>query len=166
MFFELLEEFIIDKLNLKNTTVLCEENNLFPLAVYKNKTFNYWRWNKENPYLASGGIVSNLNDMLKYISLEIESKEPYIFDSHKVCLNSFSKKSNIGMCVGWHTYKKSNQLWHVGGVGTFRSSIIFNKVKKTGVVVLGNAKGIKKANVHYLCKMIYSELKIKKIKLS
>ena len=166
MFFELLEEFIIDKLNLKNTTVLCEENNRFPLAVYKNKTFNYWRWNKENPYLASGGIVSNLNDMLKYISLEIESKEPYIFDSHKVCLNSFSKKSNIGMCVGWHTYKKSNQLWHVGGVGTFRSSIIFNKVKKTGVVVLGNAKGIKKANVHYLCKMIYSELKIKKIKLS
>lgn len=76
-----------------------------------------------------------------------------------------SKKSNIMMCFGWHTYKKSNQLWHVGGVGTFRSSIIFNRVKKYGVVVLGNAKGIVGANVHYLAKMLYSEIKIKKIKL-
>lgn len=45
------------------------------------------------------------------------------------------------MCIGWHTYKRSNQLWHVGGVGTFRSSIIFNKKCRLGVVVLGSSKG-------------------------
>lgn len=68
--------------------------------------------------------------------------------------------------IGWHTYKKSNQLWHVGGVGTFRSSIIVNKKKKCGDVILRNALGKKGANLHYLAKMIYSELKINKIDLN
>ena len=69
------------------------------------------------------------------------------------------------MCFGWHTYKKSNQLWHVGGVGTFRSSIILNKKLKLGVAVLGNAKGRATANCHYIAKMLCSELKNKRIKL-
>ena len=51
----------------------------------------------------------------------------------------------------------------MGGVGTFRSSVIFNKKRKLGVVVLGNSKGVASANVHYLAKMLYSEMKINKI---
>ena len=51
----------------------------------------------------------------------------------------------------------------LGGAGTFRSSIIINKLKRCGG--LGNAKGIKSANVHYIAKMIYSEIKIKKVKI-
>lgn len=164
-FFELFNKFIKEELELKNTSVISDCKDRNPISSYKNKTFNFWQWNEDNPYLASGGIVSNLSDMLSYVGLEIECLKPYIFDVDKVCKESFDSKSNIGMCIGWHTYKKSNQLWHVGGVGTFRSSIIFNRVKKIGVVVLGNAKGIKKANVHYISKMIYSEIKINKIKL-
>ena len=33
------------------------------------------------------------------------------------------------------------------------------------VAVLGNAKGVASANVHYLAKMLYSEMKINKIAL-
>ena len=69
------------------------------------------------------------------------------------------------MCIGWHTYKNSNQLWHVGGVGTFRTSIVINKKQKLGVAVMGNAKGKASANAHYIAKMLYSELKNKRIKL-
>ena len=36
--------------------------------------------------------------------------------------------------------------------------------RKIGVVVLGNSKGVASANVHYLAKMLYSEMKINKIK--
>lgn len=67
--------------------------------------------------------------------------------------------------MGWHTYKKSNQLWHVGGVGTFRTSVILNKQLRIGVAVLGNAKGKSSANAHYIAKMLYSELKSNKIDL-
>ena len=69
------------------------------------------------------------------------------------------------MCIGWHTYKKSNQLWHVGGVGTFRTSLILNKRLRLGVAVLGNAKGKASANVQYIAKMLHSELKKNRISL-
>jgi len=97
------------------------------------------------------------------VGVQIESDEPYIRDAHRLCPESVSGRSDIVTCLGWHSYKKSNQLWHVGGVGTFRSSIIINRPRKIGVVVLGNSKGRASANVHYLAKMLYSEMKIKKI---
>lgn len=162
-FYEVLDNFIKEELNLEDTFITLESNR-YPLAINKGKIYPFWKWNLDNPYIASGGVVSNIKDMLKYLSLEIESAKKYIIDAHKLS-DDISAKNNILVGKGWHSYKKSDRLWHVGGVGTFRSSIIINRKKKYGVVVLGNTKGINGANIHYLTKMIYSELKIKKIKL-
>ena len=134
--------------------------------MVNGKAVDFWRWSDDNPYIAGGGFVTTVCDMLDYMRLQIESDEAFITSAHEVCDKAFSKRSSEGMCLGWHTYKKSDQLWHVGGVGSFRSSIIINKRKKLGVVVLGNGKGKSSANVHYLAKMIYSELKLKKINLA
>ncbi len=146
-------------------TGLCDETHL-PPSVYHGKPIPGWRWEADEPYLAGGGIVSNVYDMLTYMRLQIESDAPMITAAHQVCEGSFSKKKNVGTCMGWHTYKKSDQLWHVGGVGTFRSSVIVNRKRKLGVVVLGNTIGARSANVHYIAKMLYSELKLKKIKVN
>ena len=143
-------------------TKIIHNENRFPYAINNKKKIKYWKWYLDNPYLFSGGIVSNIQDMLKYINIQVESEEAYIKNAH-VLSEEIESYNNIRICKGWHTYQKSHQLWHVGGVGTFRSSIIVNKHHKNGVIVLGNTKGIKKANIHYLAKMIYSELKIKKI---
>lgn len=159
----ILKDFIENDLELSNTKLILNDNR-YPLSIKNNKKISFWKWQLDNPYLFSGGIVSNIEDMLKYISIQIESEEKYIEDAH-IISNEVITKDNIKICRGWHTYKKSHQLWHVGGVGTFRSSIIVNKYLKIGIIVLGNTKGIVKANVHYIAKMIYSELKIKKIKL-
>ena len=163
-FAELFEEFVHESLGMRDTVIHADPETRSPLAAEKNKVLNYWRWNSDNPYIAGGGLVSNINDMMSYLAMQINSKEKYITDAHKLCAESMSPHSNIATCIGWHTYKKSNQLWHVGGVGTFRSSVIFNKKRQIAVCVLGNAKGIASANVHYLAKMLYSEMKINKIK--
>lgn len=160
---KLLDDFIKNDLGLRRTRLTLNSNR-YPLSVKKNKIITCWQWRLNNPYLFSGGIVSNVQDMLLYISQQIESLKYYIVDAHCVS-EEIEARKNIKICKGWHTYKKSHQLWHVGGVGTFRSSIIVNKYLKIGVVVLGNTKGISKANVHYIAKMLYSDLKIKKIKL-
>ena len=104
-----------------------------------------------------------MKDVLRYIALEIESDAACIAAAHTVCKESERKRNNHLACIGWHTYKRSNQLWHVGGVGTFRSSVILNRKQKLGVAVLGNAKGKTSANVHYIAKMLYSEIKNKRI---
>lgn len=162
-FKEILEDFIKTKLSLDNTFVKRIDDDSFPKAIKGKKELPFWIWNTNNPYIASGGIVSNITDMIKYIDLTINSNEDYIKNAH-IINEDIKTNSNIRICKGWHSYQKSNQLWHVGGVSTFRSTIIVNKIKKYGVVVLGNMKGKKSANVNYLAKMIYSELKYKRIK--
>lgn len=130
----------------------------------KAKPIEPWHWEEDNPYIAGGGIVSDIVDMTAYGALQIESDLPFVGMTHILQESSFSKRGNIGTTLGWRTYKQSNQLWHVGGVGTFRSSMIVNCHSGMVVVVLGNAKGIRNANVHYLAKMLYSDLKNKRIK--
>ncbi len=161
----LFEEFIQKELGLNNTMVEVATESRTPLAANGKKILPFWVWKKDNPYIAGGGMVSNIEDLLRYVALQIESNESYITSAHTVCENSALKNDNHLMCIGWHTYKCSNQLWHVGGVGTFRTSIILNKKLKLGVAVLGNAKGKASANSHYIAKMLYSELKNKRIKL-
>ena len=164
-FANLFEDFINDDLGLKNTVIELDAKKRNPLAVKGKKLLPFWIWHRNNPYIAGGGMVSNIGDVLKYLSLQIECDAPYIADAHSVCKNSLLKNDNHTMCIGWHSYKRSNQLWHVGGVGTFRSSVIFNKKLKLGVVVSGNAKGKASANAHYIAKMLYSELKNNRIKV-
>lgn len=161
----IFEEFIQKDLGLLNTIIKADTERRTPPATKGQRILPFWVWEKDNPYIAGGGMVSNIEDVLRYVALQIESKEPYITSAHTVCEKSALKNDNHLMCFGWHTYKCSNQLWHVGGVGTFRTSIILNKKRKIGVAVLGNAKGKASANAHYIAKMLYSELKNKRIRL-
>ena len=162
-FCPLFERFVQEELGMHQTVVTAPEHLRQPLAMLGDGAIDFWKWEKNNPYIAGGGLVSNIQDMLAYISLQIESDEPYITDAHQICKESISPKRNLASCIGWHTYTKSNRFWHVGGAGTFRSSVIVNRKRKIGVVVLGNSKGVASANVHYLAKMLYSEMKINKI---
>lgn len=159
----LVEDFVQNELGMKNTAIAVPEDLREPKSAYGKRVIDFWKWKNDNPYIAAGGLVSNVTDMLTYISHQIESDKGYIRAAHRICESSVSLKRNLACCIGWHTYKKSNQLWHVGGVGTFRSSIVVNRARRIGVVVLGNSKGVASANVHYLAKMLYSEMKIKKI---
>ena len=159
----LFEEFIQKELGLNHTVIEEGGGERQPLAAMGRRILPFGEWERKNPYIAGGGVVSNIEDVLRYLALQIESDEPYITSAHVVCRQSQLKNDNHLMCMGWHTYKKSDQLWHVGGVGTFRSSVIANRKRKIGVAVLGNAKGKAAANVHYIAKMIYSELKNKRI---
>ena len=162
-FSDMLADFVRSDLGLTDTTITLPVEQRQPLAAKGKRILPYWVWKQDNPYIAGGGLVSSIGDMLQYLALQIESDAPYIAKAHTLCPESAVKRSNHLMCIGWHTYQKSNQLWHVGGVGTFRASVIFNKKRKLAVAVLGNAKGRASANAHYIAKMLYSELKNKRI---
>lgn len=163
-FSAIFESFVHKDLGMVNTVLQLPAEKRQPKAAKGKRLLPFWVWKQDNPYIAGGGLVSNIADVLHYLALQIESDVPYISAAHTVCQESRLKKDNHLMCIGWHTYQKSNQLWHVGGVGTFRSSILFNKERKLAVAVLGNAKGSACANAHYIAKMLYSELKNKRIR--
>ena len=165
-FSDLSEEFLRNRLGMEHTVIQADPHTRMPFAVCGKKRIPFWKWERENPYLASGGFVGTMEDMLTYLALEIESEERFIKDAQIPNEASYVKRTREIACMGWHTFKGSRRLWHVGGVGTFRSSVLFNPQKKFGVAVLGNGKGISSANVHYIAKILYSELKVRKIDLT
>lgn len=161
-FAEILENFIKNELELKSTHIA--RRSAREISYFKGKAVPSWDWELSNPYISGGGIVSNIVDMTEYAALQLKEIHSFIKTSHKLWENSFEKHGNVGSCLGWHTYKNSNQLWHVGGVGTYRTSMIFNVKKGISIIVMGNSKGKKSANVHYLAKLLYSDIKRNKLK--
>ena len=157
---ELLQDFITNDLKLKNTYV----GNFAGTtkSVLRDKYIDDWVWYCDNPYLSAGGIISNSYDMLVFSKIIIDSDLEYIKNASIICPESKRLKNDIMTTYSFHTFKKSNQLWHVGVVGTHRSMIIINKVKKYAVITLSNAKGVKNGNASYVCKMIYGDIKRKK----
>lgn len=157
---ELLQDFIANDLQLKNTYVGNCGNVSGP--VLKGKYINDWVWNKDNPYIAAGGIVSNVSDMMRLAKTVLDSDLPYIKNASVLCPESESTKRKIMTTYSFHTYQKSNQLWHVGKMGPFRSMLIINKVNRCAVITLSNCAGVKKGNAPYVCKMLYGNMKRKK----
>ncbi|MBQ7779147.1 MAG: beta-lactamase family protein [Clostridia bacterium] len=152
----LLQE-LIDDYHMKSTYIIPDGERM--KCNLRGHVIAPWSWESDNPYLASGGISSTVCDMLKYAKAQVEQ----VHDFTRMAQERRSIPASFGgpkeICLGWHTYSRSNQCWHVGGVGTFRSSLIFNPKAKCAVIVMGNAKGAKSANVHYLAKLLYSEMK-------
>lgn len=111
-----------------------------------------WNWNNDNPYLAAGGIASNIKDMVKFIRREFDRAEKQEF--------AFQKNHNLT----FFTTKKGTVFWHVGGVGYFRSALIINPKRKIGVIVMGNNIGKRGSNPYYIAKLLYTAIRRNKIK--
>ena len=66
---KLLEEYL-EQLNMNNTTIATGTGNLS----------GYWKWNENDGYIPSGAIISNIEDMSKYLETLITSEEEYVIN--------------------------------------------------------------------------------------
>ena len=152
---ELLEEYL-KSLDMNNTTIATGQGNLS----------GYWKWNENDGYIPAGAIISNIQDMSKYLEILITSDENYviktqeplkdvnevneIFDMFDVNVDS------VGMT--WMIDNKNNIIWHNGATTNFNSYIGFNREKKVGVVVLSNISPQKDVNMTLIGNRIMHEL--------
>lgn len=156
-FTEVFNSFI-EELELTETKTI--DNNILRKDCYLfNKKINNWVWNN-NPYIASGGIASSINDMSNFLLKLMSKKEDYIKESFLIL--DEHKKHNYSFFIS----KNHHVYTHIGGVGTFRSSISINPKRKIGIVVLSNSIGRRRGNVGYLNKMIYYFIRRNKIRIN
>jgi len=87
----------------------------------------------------AGAICSNTADMMKYLSANIEAKQPFV-ETHKPRAD-YGKKSKIGLSwIILNTKDTDLELhFHNGGSGGFRSAMLFSQEHQMGVVVMGNS---------------------------
>ena len=141
---ELLEEYL-QQLDMNNTTIATGTGNLS----------GYWKWNENDGYIPSGAIISNIEDMSKYLETLITSDENYVINVAEPLKDINVKNEiynmfdvnidNVGMT--WMIDNKNNIIWHNGSTTNFNSYIGFNRKKKIGVVVLSNISPQKDINM-------------------
>lgn len=152
---ELLEEYL-EQLDMTNTTIATGQGNLN----------GYWKWNENDGYIPAGAIISNIEDMSKYLETLITSDENYVINTQKPLKNvnvvnevydMFDVNiDSVGMT--WMIDNKNNIIWHNGSTTNFNSYIGYNKEKKVGVVVLSNISPQKDVNMTFIGNKIMHEL--------
>jgi CubicO group peptidase (beta-lactamase class C family) len=141
----------------KNTTYDALLNNLVTKKYGLNQTFVYkssafdklvkcydmmdspvtihWELNAFNP---AGGIVSNTEDMSKFILANLDNRNGELNLTH---LPTARIDSTLSIGLGWHILKSRdnrNLLFHNGATGNFRSSMFIDKDRQKGIIILSN----------------------------
>lgn len=135
---ELLNEKIIQKFNLTNTSLDDLQDNPDFVFAYnrKGEIIPVWKW--ASPMIAAGGLKSTVVDLLKF------AKEHLNFENEMLQLGlkpTFSFDSSMDIGLGWHILiqKSGKRLyWHNGRSGGYTSSIILSIEEKTAAVILSN----------------------------
>ena len=135
-FTKLMNGYIIDELKLTNTKVAKQSGNLY----------NYWKWEDNDGYVPAGAIVSNVEDMAKYLNVFLSDGLEYASDTYAKIkdINANNKtyeKMNIrldGVGMTWMLDDKNDIVWHNGATTNFNAYMGFTKDKKKGVAVLSN----------------------------
>lgn len=106
---------------------------------------NYWDWQENDAYLSAGAVTSNIEDMLRYAQMQLDTDSALArcHESLKV-INASSESyrmmgihmDEIGM--GWIIDRENGIIWHNGGTGHYNSYLGFDPEDGTAVVILSN----------------------------
>jgi len=107
-----------------------------------------WRWNNGNPYIAAGGIVSNVTDLMKFAQMQIDDRLSYAEFAHRVWAENVNTgfdfhelgyaADSMGLC--WFIDRTNNIISHGGATSTFCTFLGFDKTEGIAVVVLSNIR--------------------------
>ena len=53
------------------------------IAIGTGNLSGYWKWNENDGYIPAGAIISNIEDMSKYLETLITSDEDYIIKTQE-----------------------------------------------------------------------------------
>lgn len=151
----LLKEYL-EQLDMNNTTIATGTGNLS----------GYWKWNEDDGYIPTGAIISNIQDMSKYLEILITSDENCVIKTQEPLkdvnvVNEIYDMFDVNVdSVGmtWMIDNKNNIIWHNGFTTNFNSYIGFNREKKVGIVVLSNISPQKDVNMTLIGNRIMHEL--------
>jgi CubicO group peptidase (beta-lactamase class C family) len=97
---------------------------------------SYWTWDDGDTFIAAGGLVSTVTDLLKYGRMHLKDSPDYLALSHQV-YRTFDNEG-FSMGLGWIIDPETGYLWHNGGTSSCTSFLGVDKKNDTIVVILSN----------------------------
>jgi CubicO group peptidase (beta-lactamase class C family) len=141
-----MEGFITQALGLENTT----------FDIMGNDFNAYWKWNRDDAYLAAGGLKSNITDMLRYAEIQMNNELPYLHMS-TTADDTIIIDGNYSSGLAWVIDLANNIVWHNGGTSSFNSFLGFDD--KIAVIILSNMREQQYINATTIGMKIIKEIK-------
>ena len=138
----LLLDRICDPLKMRNTRIVLNDamrQKLVPPFDAEGNSLKNWDL---AAFAGAGGIRSDVDDMLLYVSAELGLTKTDLAGAMTLTQKrrrEFDAGTDIGL--GWLIHKESGYHWHNGQTGGYHSFVAFDMDKKVGVVVLCNSAG-------------------------
>ncbi len=158
-FTNIMNNFIGNELRLEHANVAVQSGNLD----------KYWKWKENDGYIPAGAIISNINDITRYVDIYLKdskefAKETYsklkdINANNNICLKLNIRMDSIGMT--WIRDDINKFAWHNGATSAFSSYVAFSYDKQIAVVILSNLSPTKKIPVTVIGAKIMAELQSK-----
>ena len=136
---------LLDEVGMKNTWIEHTTHVPMQLAQPTNMgtTNSYWHFTGPSRY--AGGLISNTNDLLRYLQFQKQTNPLFKTISANVLIPTAVDqlgKDQLFYKDGWFVLQPdsiTNILLHNGGTGGFISFVGYNVQTKMGVVVLSNS---------------------------
>lgn len=139
---DLIDTYILEPLKMDNTYVgISKENSSF-LAKGLNANGIEMPARADKELQAEGGIISNLDDMIKYLDFQLESNNPLVKISHQELLNG--KYGDFENGLFWQINENGDgptKIFQNGGAFGTSSWLTAIPETKTGVFIITNVSG-------------------------
>lgn len=156
-FEQLLEEKVLTPLQMNETTIHLAEVAANCLAQGQNANKLKMPPRAEKDMMAEGGIVSNVRDMVKYMSLYLETENPLVSTATQELWNG--KYGDFEAGLFWQIFKDGDQpdrIFQNGGAYGTSSWVTIIPEKKWGIFIVTNTAG---PDVHQALSMYVDEIR-------
>ncbi len=153
---DLIKNNILEPLKMNNTHVGISEKNDRFLAKGLNTNGIEMPHRAQKELQAEGGIVSNLDDMIKYMQFELEADNPLVQTSHQELLNG--KYGDFENGLFWQIFKngdKPTKIFQNGGAFGTSSWLTIIPETNIGVFIITNVSG---PQVHQKLSMLVDKI--------
>ncbi|WP_461442388.1 serine hydrolase domain-containing protein [Maribacter sp.] len=143
----LIKEYITDKYGLEDTFInLTETKQKLVATPYRkdDRTIKTKPWNmgKEVP---SGGIYSNVDDLLRLMSVQIDHYRKYSenpSNSSLILTSNVAETGYDGLRYGYGLFERKNRLDHFGDLDGYGSDYRLTPEYNVGIVCLTSSGGV------------------------
>ncbi|MGD9605506.1 MAG: serine hydrolase domain-containing protein [Bacilli bacterium] len=161
-FDEVMQAFLEHDLGLSNTFLASSKLRNIE-SYYRKKIRYHFNWDYGDVYAPAGGLLTTIDDALKFLKMQIEKQPEFISLTQKKHVRIIFFRKPMMMGLGWHMYPDGNYMFHKGGTSCFRASYLVEKKRKIGIAVLANVIGNRVYNTTklsiMLCKKAKEEIK-------
>ncbi len=159
-----IKEEILNPLAMNNTywheSELPSSNRSYGYKKGRDGWIKLKDWDLQG-YSAAGSMYSTIGDIAKWVSLQFNiSPNDLPIISNPFSINEMSTSQKIfnhnnnknGVAITWHTNETElgkHQVSHNGRTYAYRSSVVFDKQKKVGVIIMANHSSADIASFSY-----------------